>query len=62
MINYKDWDYYCNIMKENGIKTFGELFMYCKAWKVKSGAEMKLRLLADHTAILNEELKQTIRG
>lgn len=46
-INYKNFKGLANMMQQNGIKTFGELAIYCKVWDIHSVKDLAIRLLQD---------------
>ena len=60
-INYKDWNRVCKMAKENGIRTFAELEMYCRIWNIKSGLELLIALNNDYIQVLLEQREQIFK-
>lgn len=59
--NYKDWADVCKWAKENGIRTFAELEMYCRIHKVKNVIDLKIKLLEDRLQMLYEKGKNLFK-
>lgn len=59
-INYKDWNKIKDYAKENGIKTFAELEMYCRVWKIESLLDLRVRLIQDHIEIAFDNYRKGV--
>lgn len=46
-INYKNYQKIFDMAKQNGIKTFGELEMYCRVWDIENLYQLEGRLSLD---------------
>lgn len=51
-INYKSWRNFKEMAKTIGIRTFAELELYCKFWKIEGLLDLCFRLVHD----FNEEI------
>ena len=60
--NFESWESMREKLEAIGIKTFGELEMYCRVWGIENQLQLLDRVTDDYVAVLLEKRDREVKG